>query len=130
MQRIISQTHQGLARIFLVGLLLQLYLAGAPMFGAVSFAPHRMLGSALAVVAILFPVLALVGRLGRQRIGLSMLLAFLFIIQVMLPSLRGSASWIAALHAVNALALMGVSARIARTGHAEALQMDPKEQIL
>jgi hypothetical protein len=124
MQRIISQIHQGLARIFLAGLLLQLYLAGAPMFGATSFEPHRMLGSALTILAILFPVLALVGRLGRQRIGLSMLLVFLIIVQVMLPSLRGSASWIAALHSVNALALMGISARVGRKGRAEALQVN------
>ena len=126
MQQIISisQIHQGLARIFLAGLLLQLYLAGAPMFGAASFEPHRMLGSALTILAILFPVLALMGRLGRQRIGLSMLLVFLIIVQAMLPSLRGSASGIAALHSVNALALMGVSARIGRKGRAEALQVN------
>ena len=126
MQQIISisQIHQGLARIFLAGLLLQLYLAGAPMFGAASFEPHRMLGSALTILAILFPVLALVGRLGRQRIGLSMLLVFLIIVQAMLPSLRGSASGIAALHSVNALALMGVSARIGRKGRAEVLQVN------
>lgn len=115
MQRIISQLHQGLAWLFLVGLVLQLYLAGAPMFGAASFQPHRMLGFALMVLAILFPVLALMGRLGRQRIGLSLLLVFLTIVQGMLPSLRGTVSWIAALHAVNALALMGTSAKITRS---------------
>lgn len=124
MQRIISQIHQGLAGIFLVGLVLQFYLASAPMFGVgLSFAPHRMLGSALTVLVLLFPVLALAGRLGRQLIGLSLLLVFLTIVQVMLPSLRGNAPWIAALHAVNALALMGISAMIGRNGRAEALQV-------
>jgi hypothetical protein len=122
MQRLISQIHPWLARIFLVGLLLQLYLAGAPMFGAASFEPHRMLGGALIVLAILFPLLALVGRLGRQLVGFSLLLVVLIFVQGMLPSLRGTVSWIAALHAVNALALMGVSARIARLGRAQALQ--------
>lgn len=122
MQRIITQIHQWLARIVLAGLLLQFYLAGAPMFGAASFEPHRMLGSALTILVILLFVLALVGRLGRQLIGLSMLLVFLTIVQVMLPSLRGTVSWIAALHAVNALALMGVSATIGRQGRAQALQ--------
>src|SRR5215467_8212471 len=124
MQRIISQIHQGLARIFLAGLLLQFYLAGAAMFGAASFEPHRMLGYALTMLAILFPVLALVGRLGGKLIGLSMLLVFLTIVQIMLPSLRGNASLIAALHPVNALALMGISARIRRYGRAEALQVN------
>ena len=123
MQRIIAQLHQGLARLLLLGFVIQVYLATAPLFGVgVTFGPHRMLGSALAILVILLLVLALVGRLGRQRIGLSMLLVFLTIVQVMLPSLRGSASWIAALHAVNALALMGISARMGRFGRAAVPQ--------
>jgi hypothetical protein len=116
MQRIISPIHQRLAWIFLAALLLQFYLAGTGMFGAGSLGPHRMLGSALTMVAILFPVLALVGRLGRRLLGLSLLLVFLTIIQGMLPSLRNSATLIAALHPINALALMGISARIGRSG--------------
>jgi hypothetical protein len=54
-------------------------------------------------------------------IGLSALLVVLTIVQVMLPSLRASISLIAALHVVNALALMGVSAAIACQGRAKAL---------
>ena len=124
MQRIIAQIHPILARIFLAGLLLQFYLAGAGLFGAGSFQPHRMLGDALTVLVILFPVLAVVGRLGRKLIGLSLLLVFLTIVQILLPSLRGSVSWIAALHPVNALALMGVSAMIRRYGRAQAPQVN------
>ena len=124
MQRNIAQIHQGLARIFLAGLLLQFYLAGVGLFGAGSFQPHRMLGDALTILAILFPVLALVGRLGRKLIGLSILLVVLTIVQITLPSLRGSVSWIAALHPVNALALMGVSAMIRRYRPAETLQVN------
>jgi hypothetical protein len=124
MQRIILQIHQWLARIFLAGLVLQFYLATAPMFGVgLSFAPHRMLGFALTILVILFPVLALAGRLGRKLIGFSILLVFLTIVQAILPSLRGNIPWIAALHPVNALALMGISATIRRYGHAEALQV-------
>lgn len=122
MQGTILRIHQGLARIFLAGLLLQFYLAGAGLFGAGSFQPHRILGDVLTMLAILFPVLALVGRLGRKLIGLSTLLAFLTIVQIMLPSLRGNVPWIAALHPINALALMGLSATIRRNGHAEARQ--------
>jgi len=114
--------HYWLTRVFLVGLLIQLYLAGAPMFGVTSFQPHRMLGVGLTVLAFLFPVLALVGRLGRQRLGLSILLVVLFLVQGTLPMLRGTVSWIAALHAVNALALMGVSAALGRQGRAEPVR--------
>lgn len=122
MQQTISQIHQWLARTFLAGLLLQFYLASTPIFGASSFQPHRMLGAALTLIVFLFPLLALVGRLGRQRIGLSILLVVLTIVQMMLPSLRGAAPWIAALHPVNALVLMGISARIGRSARATAQQ--------
>ncbi len=122
MQRNILQIHQWLVRIFMAGLVLQFYLAGAPIFGVrLSFEPHRILGFALIIVAILFLVLALVGRLGRKLIGFSTLLVFLTIVQAILPSLRGISPWIAALHPVNALALMGISATIRRYGHAETL---------
>jgi hypothetical protein len=120
-QRTISQIHQWAARIFLAGLLLQFYLASMPLFGAGSFQPHRMLGGVLTLLVILFPVLALAGRLGRELIGLSILLVVLAVVQMMLPSLRGSVPWIAALHPVNGLVLMGISARIGRAGRAEAL---------
>ena len=122
MQRVISQTHQWMARIFLAALLLQFYLASTALFGASSFQPHRMLGFGLGVLALLFPLLALAGRLGRQLIGLSVLLLILSIVQVMLPSLRGDVPWIAALHPVNALALMAISARMGRNGRAPVLQ--------
>lgn len=124
MQRIITQIHQGLARVFLVGLLLEFYLVGAAIFGVgLSFEPHRMLGTALTILVILFPVLALVGRLGRKLIGFSLLLIFLTIVQVMLPSLRGNVPWLAALHPANALAIMGISAMLRRNGRTAALQV-------
>ena len=122
MQRTISHLHQWLARTFLAGLLLQFYLASTALFGAGSFQPHRMLGVTLTMIVLLFPVLALAGRLGRQLIGLSLLLVVLTIVQMMLPSLRGAAPWIAALHPVNALVLMGISARIGRNGRAAVQQ--------
>jgi hypothetical protein len=124
MQRTIAQIHPILARLFLAGLLLQFYLAGAPMFGVASFQPHRMLGVLIAILAILLLVLSFAGHLGRQQLRLSTLLVFLVIVQVMLPALRGSVSWIAALHAVNALALVGVSIRIGRNGQAAVPQMN------
>ncbi len=123
MQRIILQIHQWVARIFLAGLLLQFYLAGASIFGVgLSFEPHRKLGYALTIVVMFLPVLALVGRLGRKLIGFSLLLVFLTIVQAVLPALRGAVPWIAALHPVNALALMGTSAMIRRYSQAEALR--------
>ena len=128
MQRIISQIHQWSVRIFMVGILLQFYLAGAALFGVgLSFQPHRMLGDAITILSIFFPVLALVGRMGRKLVGLSALLTVLTIVQVALPSLRENVPWIAALHPINALALMGVGIRILRTSRAEAPQVNDAE---
>lgn len=120
MQRIVSQIFQGLAWLFLAGLVVQFYLAGAALFGVgVSFQPHRTLGDVLTLLAILLPVTALVGRLGKRLIGLSGVLAVLTFVQIALPSLRGSIPWIAALHTVNALALMGTGMRVLRASRAE-----------
>jgi hypothetical protein len=118
-----SQSHQWAARIFLAGSLLQFYLAGTALFGAGSFQAHRMLGSALTLLVLLLPVLALAGQLGWPLFWLSMLLVALTILQMALPSLRGAVPWIAALHPVNGIALMGISARIGRSGRAETLMV-------
>ncbi|MCI0711946.1 MAG: DUF6220 domain-containing protein [Chloroflexi bacterium] len=123
MQRIIAQIHQGLAWIVLAALLIQFYLAGTAIFGAGSFEPHRSLGGVLLLPVLLLLVLALVGRLGGRVIGLSLLLVVLFIVQGILPALRDDAAWVAALHPVNALALMGISATIGRNGGPEALRV-------
>jgi hypothetical protein len=119
MRRTILYVHQGLAWVVLANLLLQFYLAGMALVGATTFEFHRTLGYLLAIPILLLPVLALVGGLGRRLIGLSALLVVLTIIQVMLPSLRFSFPFVAALHVVNALALLGVSAAVARQGRAE-----------
>ncbi len=75
----------------------------------------------LAIPILLLLVLALAGRLGSRLIGLSALLVVLTVVQVMLPSLRFSLPFVAALHVVNALALLGVSGAITRQGRVEAL---------
>ena len=122
MQQRIAQIYKWLAWLMLAGLLVQLYLAGAPMFGATSFQPHRMLGFTLITLAIAFPILALVGRLGREQMRLSILILVLSFVQAGLPWLRSSIPWIAALHAVNAAVLIGISIQIGRSGRGPILQ--------
>jgi hypothetical protein len=119
MRRILLRIHQGLAWVVLVGLLLQFYFVGMALFGGMSFEFHRTLGYLLAVPVILLLVLALAGRLGRLLIGMSALLVVLIILQAALPSLRSSVPMVAALHPVNAVALLGISAAIGRYGRAE-----------
>ena len=105
--------HRGLSWLIVVGLAAEVYLAGAPLFGATTFEAHRSLGDALGIAILVLLVLGLAARSGRRIIGLSILLVALTIIQVSLPSLRNALPWVAALHALNAVALLGVAASVA-----------------
>src|SRR5215467_8775739 len=107
MQSVVTRVFQGLAWLVLAGLVLQVYLVGAALFGAATFQPHRALGVALAMAILLLLVLTLVARPGRSAVGLAALLVALTVVQVLLPSLRTGLPGVAAVHAVNALALMG-----------------------
>jgi Family of unknown function (DUF6220) len=114
MRQIVSQLFRGLAWLSLTGFVVQFYLIGAALFGVSTFELHRRLGYLLAIPVALLLILAIAGRLGRRPSGLSTLLWVLFIVQALLPSLRSSVPWLAALHPVNALALIAVTAAIGR----------------
>jgi heme A synthase len=85
---------------------------------------HRTLGYLLVLPVLLLVVLALIRR-ERRLIGLTAALIVLIIVQVLLPSLRTSVPWLAALHPINALALMGLTAGIARA--AQPKQADARQ---
>jgi uncharacterized cupredoxin-like copper-binding protein len=121
MRRIMSRLHQGLAWLAMLGWIGELYLIGTAVFGASSTEAHRRLGMALAVLVLLLLVVALVGGLGRRSIGLSALLLVLTIAQALLPSLRADVPWLAALHPVNAVLLLGVTAAIAQYPRVDVL---------
>jgi len=118
MRQAVARLHRGLAWLAMAGWLAELYLIGAALFGVTSIEMHRMLGYGLAGLVLLLLVLALAGRLGRRAVGLSALLLLFTIVQGMLPSLRMAAPWAAALHSVNALTLMGLTAAIGRAPRA------------
>jgi heme A synthase len=85
------------------------------MFGASSFEAHRAVGYLVGLLILILLLLALIRRGPRRLLGMSALLAVLVIVQVLLPSLRTSVPFVAALHTVNALALLGVTATIMRS---------------
>jgi hypothetical protein len=114
MRQIVSRLHRGLAWVAIAGFAVQFYLVGAALFGLTTFQLHRIVGYLLVLLVALLLILALAGLLGRRVIGLSVLLLVLVAVQALLPSLRTSVPWLAALHPVNALALIGVAAAIGR----------------
>jgi hypothetical protein len=110
----ITRILQGLAWLVVAGLVVEFYLAGAALFGATTFQPHRALGVGLTAAILLLLLVTLIARPGRRVVGLAALLLVLGIVQVVLPSLRTAVPWVAALHPINAVALAMVTIRIAR----------------
>ena len=104
--------HSYLARLIAAAVVVQFFLAGAGAFGASSYAPHKVLGSVLLVLAGVEVLLALVAR---SFVRHSALLLLVVAVQVALGVLGSDTSaWFGAVHAVNALAVMGAAATLAR----------------
>ena len=126
----ITRMFQGLAWLVVGGLVIEFYLAGAALFGATTFQPHRALGVGLAAAILLLLVAVLIARPGRRVVGLAAALTALTIVQVLLPSLRTGLPWVAALHVVNAVALASVTVSIARAPRQAAEASDSREALL
>ena len=102
------------ASAFLACVVLQVFLAGLGVFaGHSNFTLHRDFGYAFGWLTLILLVLAIVGRLDRWFIGASAVLLVLFALQSIFVALRTDLPGAAALHAVNALAIFWVAARLA-----------------
>src|SRR5690349_5225920 len=97
------ETHRALGFLFLTLGLLMFALAGFGAFGEPDgWDIHSVLGSGMAVVALVMVVLAALGR--REALPASAALLALMIIQTLLAVLgREASAVIGALHPVNAL---------------------------
>jgi hypothetical protein len=91
----------GLTVLYLLGVVVQFFLAGLYVFGGTSIETHRVLGFILAVAALLLLILAVVGRLPRRTAVLTVLLLGLSVLQVALVHI--DVDEVKALHPVNAL---------------------------
>ena len=126
----ITRILQGLAWLIVGGLVIEFYLAGAALFGATTFQPHRALGVGLAAAILLLLLVALIARPGRRVVGLAAVLVVLTILQMLLPSLRSELPWVAALHAINAAALASITVTIARASRQPAEAIRSPEALL
>jgi hypothetical protein len=109
--------HIWAAWLFAGGVLLQGYLAGqafTELGGTGDFEAHVAIGySVMGVLALVVLVGAIIGRLPRGHVGLSLLLFVLYIVQTSLPGARSSAPALAALHPANAMLLLVLAVVIA-----------------
>jgi hypothetical protein len=112
----------GLAVLFLLGVVVQFFLAGLYVFGGTSIDSHRVLGFILMASALAMLVIAVVGRLPRTTTLLTLLLLGLSVLQSVLANV--DIDEIAALHPVNALVIAGVAyALMERSRHYLASKM-------
>ena len=100
----------GLAVIYLAGVVVQFFLAGLGTFGATSFDAHQAFGLVLALLTLILLVLAVVGKVPRLLILLAVALLGLNVLQMFLAQV--DVDEIAALHVVNALAIVFVAFEI------------------
>jgi hypothetical protein len=116
--RTLRQIHAVVAGLFVATIVYQVYLAGAAIAnlgGSGDFSAHAGFGYevvGLAALAVL--ITAIIARMPRRDIGLSFLLLVQYVIQTILPGLKGSAPSIAALHPLNAVLLFALATWYAR----------------
>lgn len=97
--------------LFALGVVIQVFLAGAGIFAAGNMWPvHAMFGSMLAIFPIVLFILALVGHLPKFAIWSSVILFVLVGLQSALIEVPGQIHLpiISALHPVNALAIFAL----------------------
>jgi hypothetical protein len=97
----------GLSGVYLLGIVVQFFLAGLGAFGASSYDSHRGLGFVLGIISLVLLVFAIVGRVPRVVSLLTVLLVGLNVLQVLLANI--DVEEIAALHPVNALVIAFVA---------------------
>lgn len=117
MNRRLMEVHAAAAWLFVASIVVQVFLAGAAITqlgGSGTFASHIDVGYWIGGLVLIVVVTALVARAGRDAIAWSLGLLVLYVIQTLLPGLRGSLPWASALHPVNALVLFAVATWYAR----------------
>jgi hypothetical protein len=103
-----------LSWLFVVGLLVQVFLAGRGVFDNVGFETHRTFGYTLEIVPIVLLVLGLVAGVGRRLAVFAIVVFLLFLLQSVLVVMRESSPMVAALHPVNGFLILLISIEMAR----------------
>jgi hypothetical protein len=106
------RVHAWLAIAWVAAIVVQVVLAGfaiANLGGSGDFGTHIDVGYAVGIVQLAVLVTAFPARLPRRQIGMSAGILALYIVQTLLPGFRSGASWIAALHPLNAMILFTAS---------------------
>lgn len=102
--------HHVLAWVVLAGVVVQIVFAGAGVFGAAGFGLHAANGAFLGIASIGLLVLA---ALGRCLVRPTAMLFGLMMVQGLLADARTVEPWVAALHPLNAMAVLATAYALA-----------------
>lgn len=117
------------AWLYLVGVVTQVFLAGAGVFKLTDWTAHTQLGWGLGTAPLLLVVLSVISQPGRGTILLTAGLALAAMVQPELAAARHEAPVIAALHPVNALLVFWLALLVARRSAAPLLQLWRRAEV-
>jgi hypothetical protein len=114
-KRIARPIHIGVAWLLVVGLLVQVFLAGMGVFDSLTmFTTHRDFGYTLTLLPVVLVVTSLLGGFGRMEAIAAAVMFGQFILQSVLVLQRDSVPAIAALHPVNGFLILLIAVWLAR----------------
>ena len=97
----------GVALVYMLGVVIQFFLAGLAVFGVRSYDAHRGLGFVLGVISLVLLALAIGAKMPRSMTALSTVLVALNAFQIVLIQI--DIAEVNALHLVNAVAIAFVA---------------------
>lgn len=137
-----KRVFTGLAGLLLLAVIAQFYLAASGAFDKApieeAFQPHRMLGYAILGLAVVLVVAGAVARVPGRLIGMAGLVVGLVLVQSLIREVAkafGDGSPVGdlvfGLHAVNALAIVGVIGTLVRRSRqgAAATPAEPRQPV-
>jgi hypothetical protein len=107
----------GLAWLFVLAVAIQFLLAGLGVLGGETMEAHRQWGFiVLHLIPILMLIAALVGRMGRTVVALTVLLFLLVFVQPLFADPQLDPRWLRSLHVLNALFIFALGHYLAQRG--------------
>lgn len=123
-RRAVDVAYGYLAAFFVLGVLIQVYLAGIGIFGinstkvanATSLDPHRTWGTVLMVLSLILLIMALIAWASRTTVIWTFVLALLVVVaQTALAAAGENSKWIGGLHALDGMVILLLSLWLAIT---------------
>jgi heme A synthase len=106
-----------LAWLFVLAVAIQFLLAGLGVLGGESIEAHRQWGFVvLHLIPILMLIAAIVGRMGRNVLALTVVLFLLVFVQPLFADPQLDPRWLRSLHVLNALLIFALGYHLAQRG--------------